>query len=146
MNLSKPANEPRPAALQGTIRHCHMLLRCGETYVLDACAWPLKLVLWTFQSQQMSHDQLPFEGTIRHCHAVKVSLLWRNVRFGRLRLAFETCLWLAFATCSTGRSNVRFGGLQLAFEAWLPAHIGFGSICVSKRANEPRPAALRRHI
>ena len=23
---------------------------------------------------------------------------------------------------------MRFGGLQLAFEAWLPAHIGFGSI------------------
>ena len=31
------------------------------------------------------------------------------------------------------------------WEAWLKARIGFGSLCVSKRAHAPRPAALRRH-
>ena len=60
-----------------------MLFRSGGTYVLEACSWPLKLVLYAFQSQQVSHDQLPFEGTVRppHCHSDSV---WQNVRFGGL--------------------------------------------------------------
>ena len=60
------AKEPRPATLG---RHdpslTAILFRCGGTYVLEACSWPLKLALYAFQRQQMSHDQLPFEDTIR---------------------------------------------------------------------------------
>jgi hypothetical protein len=32
---------------------------------LETCRWFLKLILFAFQSQQISQDQLPFEGTIR---------------------------------------------------------------------------------
>ena len=44
-----------------------------------------------------------------------------------------------------GETCVLEACIAVAFEGWLTARIGFGSICVSKRANEPRPRALRRH-
>ena len=122
-----------------------MLLKfryCGETYVLDACAWPLKLaggwplqlVLQAVQSEQMSHDQLTFEGTIRPslpcCFRVAERMFWRLVA-GLCSIPAERAFWrLAASLWSLAAGSYR---------VWF-------YICVSKRANEPRPAALRRHI
>ena len=82
--FAKPANEPRPAALR---RHnpplTAMLFRCARTYILEVCSWPLKSILYTFQSEQISHDQLPFEGTIRFQLPCCFIVLW-NVCFGGL--------------------------------------------------------------
>ena len=82
--FAKPANEPRPAALR---RHnpplTAMLFRCARTYILEVCSWPLKSILYTFQSEQISHDQLPFEGTIRF-QLPCCFIVLRNVCFGGL--------------------------------------------------------------
>ena len=52
----------------------------AERTFWGACSWPLKLVLYAFQSQQMSHDVLPFEGRVRpslpFCFGVAERAFW----------------------------------------------------------------------